>query len=97
VAGTFLFGESMPRYRGKQAQKEVGTMEDFVELVFGSQFFQLPFLEALSYVAAVLLVGAIVVGLTRRALGIVVASSTETKYAEQPSHKEDTWEWRKAA
>jgi hypothetical protein len=72
-------------------------MEDFVELVFGSQFFQLPFLEALSYVVAVLLVGAIVVGLTRRALGIVVASSTETKYAERPSHKEDTCEWRKAA
>ena len=35
-------------------------MEEFIENVFGNQFFQLPFLEALSYVAAALMVGAIV-------------------------------------
>jgi len=34
-------------------------MEQFIENVFGSQFFQLPFLEALSYIAAVLLIGAV--------------------------------------
>ena len=42
-------------------------MEEFIETVFDSRFFQLPFLEALSYVTAILLVGAIIVGLTRRA------------------------------
>jgi hypothetical protein len=72
-------------------------MEDFIETVFGNQFFQLPFLEALSYIFAVLLVGAIIVGLTRRALSLGPTSVQETTYAERPAHGEDTWEWRKAA
>ena len=42
-------------------------MEAFIETVFDNRFFQLPFLEAFSYVVAFLLVGAIIVGLTRRA------------------------------
>jgi hypothetical protein len=71
-------------------------MEEFIEMVFGNRFFELPFLEALAYIVAVLLVGAIIVGLTRRALNLG-APSTETTYAEQPSDREDTWEWRKAA
>jgi len=73
-------------------------MEDFVETVFGNQFFQLPFLEALSYVAAALLVGAIIVGLTRRALGIASTPPVVTTSEERPVYaEEDTWEWRKAA
>jgi hypothetical protein len=71
-------------------------MEEFIENVFGNQFFQLPFLEALSYVAAALMVGAIVVGLTRRALGIVSQSAPTPSFAE-PQSSEEEWEWRKAA
>jgi hypothetical protein len=71
-------------------------MEEFIEMLFGNRFFELPFLEALSYIAAVLLLGAIVVGLTRRALGMA-ASATEPTDAQRPAHQEDTWEWRKAA
>lgn len=71
-------------------------MERFIETVFGNQFFQLPFLEALSYIFAVLLCGAIIVGLTRRALSIGTPSAEPT-YAERPASEEDTWEWRKAA
>ncbi len=71
-------------------------MEDFVETVFGNQFFQLPFLEALSYIVAVLLVGAIIVSLTRRALGIASPPAVTTSYKEEPSYEEE-WEWRKAA
>ena len=73
-------------------------MEDFIETVFDNRFFQLPFLEALSYIVAILLVGAIIVALTRRALGAVSqASETTSPYVERPEYKEDTWEWRKAA
>ena len=73
-------------------------MEDFIETVFDNRFFQLPFLEAFSYIVAVLLVGAIIVGLTRRALGMAAQpSETTPPYAERPAYKEDTWEWRKAA
>ena len=72
-------------------------MEEFIETVFGNQFFQLPFLEALSYIAAALMVGAIIVGLTRRALGTASPSPVAATYEEQPAHGEDTWEWRKAA
>ena len=71
-------------------------MEEFIEMAFGNRFFELPFLEALSYIAAGLLVGAIIVSLTRRALNLGTPS-TETTYAEQSSDREDTWEWRKAA
>ena len=71
-------------------------MEEFIEMAFGNRFFELPFLEALAYIVAVLLVGAIIVGLTRRALNLGTPS-TETTYAEQSSDREDTWEWRKAA
>lgn len=73
-------------------------MKDFIETVFDNRFFQLPFLEALSYFVAILLVGAIIVGLTRRALGIAAQpSDTTPSYVERPTSKEDTWEWRKAA
>lgn len=73
-------------------------MENFIETVFDNQFFQLPFLEALSYIVAVLLVGAIIVGLTRRALGTASPTSVATTYNERPVYaEEDTWEWRKAA
>jgi hypothetical protein len=72
-------------------------MEEFIENVFGNQFFQLPFLEALSYVAAALMVGAIVVGLTRRALGIVSQSAYPTPSVAEPQSSEEEWEWRKAA
>ena len=44
-------------------------MEETIELLFGNRFFQLPFLEAMSYIAAALLIGAIFVGLTRRLMG----------------------------
>ena len=72
-------------------------MQEFIETVFGNHFFQLPFLEALSYIVAVLLVGAIIVGLTRRALGVASQPSEPTpSYVEGP-REEDTWEWRKAA
>ena len=75
-------------------------MQEFIETVFGNQFFQLPFLEALSYIFAVLLIGAIVASLTRRALGIASQPSPQTtpSYAERPAYaEEDTREWRKAA
>ena len=72
-------------------------MEEFIETVFGNQFFQLPFLEALSYIAAALMVGAIIVGLTRRSLGTASPTPVATTYEERPAHGEDTWEWRKAA
>ncbi|HKT33249.1 MAG TPA: hypothetical protein VJR03_00365 [Nitrospira sp.] len=72
-------------------------MKEFIETVFGNQFFQLPFLEAMSYIFVVLLVGAIIVGLTRRALGVRPASRFETTYDQRPAYEEDTWEWRKAA
>lgn len=74
-------------------------MQEFIETVFDNPFFQLPFLEALSYVFAALLIGAIVVGLTRRALGVTAQPTEETpSYAQHPtSGEEDTWEWRKAA
>ncbi|HEU4504911.1 MAG TPA: hypothetical protein VFR79_08775 [Nitrospira sp.] len=71
-------------------------MEEFIEMAFGNRFFELPFLEALSYIVAVLMVGAIIVGLTRRALNLGTPS-TETTYAEPSSDRDDTWEWRKAA
>jgi hypothetical protein len=76
-------------------------MQEFTELVFGNRFFQLPFLEALSYVAAVLLIGAIIVSLTRRALRVSSQPSGEMphyEFGKQPAYREeDTWEWRKAA
>ena len=72
-------------------------MEEFIENVFGNQFFQLPFLEALSYIAAALMVGAIVVGLTRRALGTVSQSAYPTPSFAEPQSSEEEWEWRKAA
>ena len=72
-------------------------MRNVIDMLFDNQFFQLPFLEALSYIAAALMVGAIIVGLTRRALGTASPSPVATTYEEQPAHGEDTWEWRKAA
>ena len=72
-------------------------MEEFIETVFDNRFFQLPFLEALSYVTAVLLVGAIIVGLTRRALGIASPPPVATMDKDRPSYEEEWREWRKAA
>jgi len=73
-------------------------MEQFIQNVLDNRFFQLPFLEALSYVVAVLLVGAIIVGLTRRALSVASAPSVTTPYEERPSYDEEEWrEWKKAA
>lgn len=72
-------------------------MEKFIEKVFGNEFFQLPFLEALSYIAAVMLIGAIIVSLTRRVMGYSSQPPETATYIERPVYKEDTWEWRKAA
>jgi hypothetical protein len=72
-------------------------MEDFIEMAFGNRFFELPFLEALSYIAALMLVGAVIVGLTRRLMGYSSEPSEAVTYTERPSYEEDTWEWRKAA
>jgi hypothetical protein len=58
-------------------------MEAFIETVFDNRFFQLPFLEAFSYVVAFLLVGAIIVGLTRRALGIASPPPAATTREER--------------
>ncbi len=52
-------------------------MEETIELLFGNRFFQLPFLEAMSYIAAALLIGAIFVGLTRRLMGSSGATCRE--------------------
>ena len=65
-------------------------MEAFIETVFDNRFFQLPFLEAFSYVVAFLLVGAIIVGLTRRALGIASPPPVAPTRDERLSH-EDEW------
>ncbi len=72
-------------------------MQEFIETVFGNYFFQLPFLEALSYIVAVLLVGAIIVSLTRGALRVTSQPSEPTSHVKRPAHEEDTREWRKAA
>ena len=69
-------------------------MEETIALLFGNRFFQLPFLEALSYIAAMLLIGATIVGLTRRLMG-QSAKPAETTY-HQPTYSE-SYEWRKAA
>ena len=69
-------------------------MEETIELLFGNRFFQLPFLEALSYIAAMLLIGATIVGLKRRLMG-QSAKPAETAY-HRPTYSE-SYEWRKAA
>ena len=74
-------------------------MEETIELLFGNRFFQLPFLEAMSYIAAALLIGAIFVGLTRRLMGSSAQPVESTAY-RQPSYSqpyEESYEWRKAA
>ena len=74
-------------------------MEETIELLFGNRFFQLPFLEAMSYIAATLLIGAIFVGLTRRLMGFSAQPVESTVY-RQPSYSqpyEESYEWRKAA
>ena len=72
-------------------------MEEFIETAFDNRFFQLPFLEALSYVAAVLLIAAIIVSLTRRALNIASPPPVATTYTKRPSYEEEWREWKKAA
>ena len=79
-------------------------MEETIELLFGNRFFQLPFLEAMSYIAAALLIGAIFVGLTRRLLTRRLMGSSaqpvERTVYRQSSYSqpyEESYEWRKAA
>jgi hypothetical protein len=73
-------------------------MEAFMESVFGNRFFELPFLEALSYIAVVLMIGAIVVGITRRIMGYSSQPAQASAYGErQYRAEEELSEWRKAA
>jgi len=67
-------------------------MQEVMEMIFGNEFFQLPMLEALSYIAALLMVGAAIVGVSRRALRIA-APSSDVISAEEPFGGE----WREAA
>ena len=67
-------------------------MSEVMEMIFGNEFFQLPMLEALSYIAALLMVGATIVGVSRRALGMVSPSS-DVISVEEPFGGE----WREAA
>jgi hypothetical protein len=70
-------------------------MEEMIEFLFGNRFFELPFLEALSYIAAALLIGAAIVGLVRRLMGYSPQPAETTTY-RQPTYSE-SYEWRKAA
>jgi hypothetical protein len=97
VAGTSLLVEVHASIAEANSHKGGTTMEKFIETVFDNRFFQMPFLEALSYVAAVLLVGAIIVSLTRRALGIAWTPPVATTHEERPSYEEEWREWKKAA
>jgi hypothetical protein len=67
-------------------------MEKFTALVFGNRFFEIPALDALSYIAAFLMIGAIIVSLGRRLMGTATQS-------ESVEFREDAYpdEWRKAA
>jgi hypothetical protein len=67
-------------------------MERFTELVFGNRFFEIPALDALSYIAAFLMIGAIIVSLGRRLMG--TATQPEAVEFGEASYPE---EWRKAA
>ena len=71
-------------------------MAEAVELLFANSFFELPFLEALSYVAVALLIGAVIIGLTKRIMGISPEPSEAAPYREEP-YREESREWRKAA
>lgn len=77
-------------------------MEQFTEFLFGNRFFELPFLEAMSYIVAFLLIGAMIVGIIRRLMGIqsqVEATDYATEYHEEtyPAVEPYQQEWRKAA
>ena len=67
-------------------------MSEVMEMIFGNEFFQLPMLEALSYIAALLMVGAAIVGVSRRTLGMASPSS-DVISVEEPFGGE----WREAA
>ena len=67
-------------------------MEHVMEMFFGNEFFQLPMLEALSYIAGLLMIGAAIVGISRRALGIASPPS-DMIGAEEPFGGE----WKEAA
>jgi hypothetical protein len=69
-------------------------MEQVMETLFGNRFFELPMLEALSYIAAVLMVGAAIVGLVQSMIGSSSEPSEQAEYGEKPYGE---WEWRKAA
>ena len=67
-------------------------MEHVMEILLGNEFFQLPMLEALSYIAGLLMVGAAIIGVSRRALGMASPPS------DVISVEEPFWgEWREAA
>ena len=67
-------------------------MEKFTELVFSNRFFEIPALDALSYIAAFLMIGAIIVSRGRRLTG--TATQSEAEEFREDSYPE---EWRKAA
>ena len=69
-------------------------MEQVMEMFFGNEFFQLPMLEAMSYIAALLMAGAVIVGLSRR-LMVSVSQPSQAIDTEEPFGGE--WESRKAA
>ena len=71
-------------------------MERATEFFFSNSFFELPFLEALSYIVVVLLIGALIVGLTKRIMGIFTQPSQASPYVEKP-YREEWREWKKAA
>ena len=67
-------------------------MEKFTELVFSNRFFEIPALDALSYIAAFLMIGAIIVSLGRRLMG--TATQSEAVEFHGDAYPD---EWRKAA
>jgi hypothetical protein len=69
-------------------------MENVMEMIFGNEFFQLPMLEGMAYIAGLLMAGAIIVGLSRRLIGSV-SQSSQAIDTEEPFGGE--WETRKAA
>jgi hypothetical protein len=69
-------------------------MKNLMEMLFGNTFFQLPFMEALAYIAAFLMVGAAIVGLPKLLMG-TASQRQSTEFREEAYGEE--WEWRKAA
>lgn len=73
-------------------------MQKFTEFLFGNRFFELPFLDAMAYAVAFLLIGAMVVGLIRHFLGTSTPiEATEYREETYPIVEPYQQEWRKAA